>query len=340
LRHKAKVIVMDEPTTALTDEEIKRLFTMMRSLCTEGVGIFYISHRMDEIYEIGDRITIMRDGAFIGCKSLKEISIDELIRMMVGRSIKEQIPKEKAEIGEVVLKVENLERTGEIGPVSFEVHKGEIFGISGFMGSGRTELVRAIFGADPYDKGHVEIGGRRLKGMPRDSIRAGIGFITEDRKGQGLVLKSSVSENLTLANIRDVEDGPFLSDGKEDRIVSDFVSKLRIRIASPSQKVMNLSGGNQQKVVLAKWLAARCRVLIFDEPTRGIDVGAKAEIYHLIGELVGQGVAVIMISSEMPELLGLADRVGVMHEGKMMGIIERKDLSQEAIVKVALSGQK
>jgi ribose transport system ATP-binding protein len=337
LREQARVLVMDEPTAALSDAEIEALFEVIRSLCRGGVPVIYISHRLKEIFAVGDRVTVMRDGRTVGTRKVGETDTEELIRLMVGRTIAEQIPKREVKIGEVVLEVQDLKRRGMLEAISLVVRSGEILGVAGLMGSGRTELARAIFGADPSDSGTVCVAGRPLpRRDPAASIAAGLGFLTEDRRQQGLVLQRSVIENITLTILDDVSRLGMLDLGSERHRANELTDKLRIRTASLDQEVSHLSGGNQQKVVLARWLAARCRVLLFDEPTRGIDVGAKAEIYELIGELVEQGVAVVLISSEMPELLGLADRVAVMHEGELQGILPRSEATQERIMGFAL----
>jgi len=337
LRGKARLLVMDEPTAALSDTEIEALFEVIRSLCQAGVPVIYISHRLNEILTIGDRITVMRDGHTVGTRQAKTTSIDDLIHLMVGRTIAEQIPKRDVPIGEVVLQVEGLARTGRLSPMDLSVHSGEIVGVAGLMGSGRTELARAIFGADPTDAGTVKVAGKKLPGsQPSASIAAGVGFITEDRKQQGLVLLRSVAENITLTSLDDFTRLGRIDLEAEREQAQVLVDRLDIRAASLEQKTIDLSGGNQQKVVLARWLAARCSVLLFDEPTRGIDVASKAEIYSLIGELVERGVAVLLISSELTELLGLADRVAVMHEGTLQGIVRRAEASQERIMRLAL----
>lgn len=337
LREQPAVLVMDEPTAALADNEIQALFSVIRSLCASGVAIVYISHRMNEIFEIGDRITIMRDGRHVATRYLKDIDIDGLIRMMVGRTIGEQIAKREVEIGEEAVRLEGIARHGVLEPITLSLRHGEILGLGGLMGSGRTELARAIFGADLIDAGRVFIDGKQLEaGSPRAAIAAGVGFVTEDRKQHGLVLQCSVGENITLASLDKDERFSTLDLGHERTRAQALVDRLRIKIASLDQMVGNLSGGNQQKVVIAKWVAADSDVLIFDEPTRGIDVGAKAEIYNLIGELVERGVAVLLISSEMPELLGLADRIAVMHEGRLQGILDRSEATQESIMALAL----
>ena len=337
LREKARLLVMDEPTAALSDTEIEALFEVIRSLGEDGVPVIYISHRLNEILEIGHRVTVMRDGRTVATRQAKTTDLDELIRLMVGRTIAEQIPKRDVPIGEVVLQVEGLARAGELSPVNLSIHAGEIVGVAGLMGSGRTELARAIFGADPVDAGSIRIAGQELSGQdPAASIAAGIGFITEDRKQQGLILLRSVAENITLTSLDDFAHGGWLDLRQERQMAQTLVEKLDIRAASLEQRAVDLSGGNQQKVVLGRWLAARCRVLLFDEPTRGIDVGSKAEIYSLIGDLVEQGVAIMLISSELPELLGLADRVAVMHEGSLQGILPRARATQQRILTLAL----
>ena len=337
LKEEARLLVMDEPTAALADHEIDALFDVICGLGRDGVPVIFISHRMREIFAIGDRVTVMRDGLTVGTREVEKTDVDELIRLMVGRTIDEQIAKREVEIGDPVLKVDGLSREGILAPISLSVGAGEILGVAGLMGSGRTELARAIFGADPIDAGTVSVGGETLPAQdPAASIAAGLGFLTEDRKQQGLVLQMSVGENITLTNLNELSRYGFLDISAERERAGELVDKLHIRATSLDQETVNLSGGNQQKVVLARWLAAGCRVLLFDEPTRGIDVGAKAEIYELIGELVERGVAVVLISSEMPELLGLADRVAVMHEGTLQGILNRDEANQERIMELAL----
>jgi len=339
LRQEARLLVMDEPTAALAEHEIEVLFGVIRSLCHEGVPVIYISHRMKEIFSIGDRVTVMRDGQTVGTRDVKGSTVGELIQMMVGRTIAAQIPKREVAPGDPVLEVEGLARDGVLEPVTFEIHRGEILGVAGLMGSGRTEMVRLIFGADRADDGWVRVAGKTLPHRtPATSIAAGVGFLTEDRKRQGLVLQLPVKENITLTSLDEISRLGVLDLGREREHAQVMVNRLNIRTSSLDQIVVDLSGGNQQKVVLARWIAARCRVLLFDEPTRGIDVGAKVEIYELIGELVEQGVAILLISSEMPELIGLADRVAVMHEGALQGILPRSEVTQERIMELALVG--
>jgi ribose transport system ATP-binding protein len=337
LKEEARLLVMDEPTAALADHEIEALFEVIRDLGREDVPVVYISHRMREIFAIGDRVTVMRDGKTVGTREIQNTDVNELIQLMVGRTIDEQIAKREVEIGDPVLVVDGLAREGVLSAVSLSVGAGEILGIAGLMGSGRTELARAIFGADSVDGGTISVGGTTIPvNDPAASIAAGLGFLTEDRKQQGLVLQMTVGENITLTNLDDFCRRGFLDLAKEREHAEDLAERLHIRASSLDQEAVNLSGGNQQKVVLARWLTAGCRVMLFDEPTRGVDVGAKAEIYELIGELVERGVAVVLISSEMPELLGLADRVAVMHEGALQGVLNRDEANQERIMELAL----
>ncbi|HSN55885.1 MAG TPA: sugar ABC transporter ATP-binding protein [Candidatus Sulfomarinibacteraceae bacterium] len=337
LQRRARLLVMDEPSAALSDAEIEALFAVIRDLVGGGVPVIYISHRMPEIFAIGDRVTVMRDGRTVGTKRVASTEVSELIQMMVGRTVADRVPKRGVVLGGVVLEVDGLFGPRIPEPVSLSLREGEILGVAGLMGSGRTDLARAIFGADPTDGGTVTVAGRTLAGLgPAESIAAGMGFLTEDRKQQGLVLQCSVTENISLTSLDEVSRAGVIDLGAEVELARTEVDRLHIRVASLDQTIVNLSGGNQQKVVLARWLAARCRVLLFDEPTRGIDVGAKAEIYELIGELVARGVAVLLISSEMPELLGLADRIAVLHEGALQGVLERTEATPERVMELAL----
>jgi ribose transport system ATP-binding protein len=333
LRKESRLLVMDEPTAALADNEIDALFDVIRDLGRNDVPVIYISHRMREIFSIGSRVTVMRDGHTVGTRVVADTNVSDLIRLMID----EHITKREVDIGEEILMVENLARSGALAPTSLSVRAGEILGVAGLMGSGRTELARAIFGADPVDSGLVRVAGKVIPGNdPAASIAAGLGFLTEDRKQQGLVLQLSVVNNITLTSLDDYSRLGVLDLAAEGGRAETLVDTLHIRVASLDQEVGDLSGGNQQKVVLARWLAARCKVLLFDEPTRGIDVGAKSEIYELIGELVEQGVAVLLISSEMPELLGLSDRIAVMHDGAVEGILNRAEATQERIMELAV----
>jgi len=337
----ARLLIMDEPTSALTGTEINNLYTVIRSLKSKGVSVIFISHHLDEIFEICDRGTILRDGEFIKTIDLKQTGRDEIIQLMVGRSIDQQYPKIVIQRGEEALRVENLRVPGTSHDVSFSAYTGEVLGIAGLVGSGRTELMRAVFGADKPEHGKVFIFGKEIHiKSPRTAIRAGIGFLPEDRKQQGLILLLSVLQNVSLASLFKLRDKTGLLRLRFEKAqVEDFVSKLRITTPGVNQLVQFLSGGNQQKVVLAKWLASQSRVLIFDEPTRGIDVGAKVEVYNLMNQLVESGVAVIMVSSEMPELLGMSDRILVMHEGSIAAEMQRAEATQEKVLAAAMGAQ-
>lgn len=340
LSKKAKIIIMDEPTAPLTNREIENLFSVIRELKAQGVTIIYVSHRLIEITEICDRVTVIRDGCNIGTAEIKDISIQEMIRMMVGRNVTEMFPKARVDIGEKLLEVINLSTEDKLSEISFHVGKGEIVGISGLVGAGRTELARAIFGADPITSGIVKINGTPIQiKNPATAIRAKIGLVPEDRKHQGLVLMMNVTENTTLANLLTFMHFGKLSIQNEERVTKKFVDKLRIVTPNIYEETGNLSGGNQQKVVLSKWLCANCNLLIIDEPTRGIDVGAKVEIYELMNELVKSGIGIIMISSELPELIGICDRILVMHEGKLCKELHRNEFSEEAIMSYAATGK-
>jgi ribose transport system ATP-binding protein len=333
----ARIIIMDEPTSALTEKEIKDLFTAIRRLKERGVSIIYISHRLEELFEIGDRVTVLRDGGYVGTKAVGEISRDDLIRMMVNRELKEQFPKQQSPPGPEVLRVENLSRAGVLHDISFSLYAGEVLGIAGLLGSGRTELARAIFGADQKDSGRICLHGECCEiGSPRSAIRHGLGFLTEDRKIQGLVLNLSVKENVGLPNLHLFSRLGVLRPQEEEAAVSKLVTELRVKTPGLDQKVVHLSGGNQQKVVMGKWLLSQAEILIFDEPTRGIDVGSKVEIYHWINRLTAAGVGIIMISSELPEILGMSDRILVMREGRIAQELSRADATPELILHHAI----
>jgi ribose transport system ATP-binding protein len=338
----ARLLIMDEPTSALTDTEINHLYNTIRSLKSRGVSVIFISHHLDEIFEICDRGTILRDGEFIKTIDLYHTKRDEIIQLMVGRSIDQQYPKIRVQRGEEALRVENLRVPGTPQDVSFSAYTGEVLGIAGLVGSGRTELMRAVFGADKPEHGKIFIFGKEIYiKSPRTAIRAGIGFLPEDRKQQGLVLLLSVLQNVSLASLFKLRNKTGLLRLRvEKEQVEDFVSKLRIQTPGVNQLVQFLSGGNQQKVVLAKWLASKSKILIFDEPTRGIDVGAKVEVYNLMNQLVESGVAVIMVSSEMPELLGMSDRILVMHEGRIAAEMGHVEATQEKVLAAAMGAHK
>ncbi len=338
----SRVLIMDEPTAPLTSREIKTLFDTIRMLRSRGVSIIYISHRLEEVMEVCDRATIMRDGRNVTVLNVAETNLDEIIRYMVGRELKEKFPKIHPDIGETRLQVDKLNAGKQVKDVSFSVRSGEILGIAGLVGAGRTETARAIFGMDPKESGTVSVDGKEVSIQhPLDAIRAGIGFVTEDRKGEGLVLTMPVSQNITLATLEKFGAALRLDLGGEKAVVLDFIDKLDIKTPSHLQLARNLSGGNQQKVVLAKWLLSDAKVILFDEPTRGIDVGAKIEVYNIINSLIRSGVAVVMISSELPEILGMSDRVAVMHQGEITGIFDNDGtLTQEKVLYYATGGKK
>jgi len=332
----ASIVIMDEPTSALTEQEIEELFKIIKSLKANGISIIYISHRLEEIFEIGDRITVLRDGKWIGTKSIAEVTQSELIRMMVNRELKDKFPKQKAKRGNEVLRIENLSND-HLKEISFSLCVGEVLGIGGLLGSGRTELARAIFGVDKIDSGKIFIKGQNYKiGSPRSSINSGIGYLTEDRKSQGLILNLSVKDNVCLPSINRFSKFGVMNSKKERATVEKYVKELHIKTPGLNQKIMYLSGGNQQKVVMSKWLCSNVDILIFDEPTRGIDVGSKVEIYQLMNRLTAEGVGILMISSELPEILGMSDRILVMHDGRITGEFLTEEATQEMILKCAL----
>jgi ABC-type sugar transport system ATPase subunit len=339
LAFEARIIVMDEPSAALTSHEVERLFEIIRELKRHGIGVIYISHRLDEVFAIADRVTVLRDGRNVGERPIEKITRNEMIELMVGRELKDEFPARTATIGAPRLEVSGLRRGRAVRGVSFMVHSGEILALTGLVGAGRTETVRLIFGADPHEAGEVRLDGKLLAiRSPRDAIAAGIGLLTEDRKLQGLVLGHSVRENFGLPNLIRFSRHGFVQLGQERAEFGRYVDQLKIKMPSQAQRAGHLSGGNQQKVVLAKWLARHCDVLIFDEPTRGIDVGAKYEIYLLMNELAAAGKAMIMISSELPEVLGMADRILVMHEGRVTGeIADARRATQEQIMQLAVA---
>jgi len=335
----AKLIVMDEPSATLTQYELARLFELIRALRGDGVSIIYISHRLEEIFEIADRVTVLRDGQLIGTHFVHDVTKDDIIHMMVGRQLTAQIPKRTVRIGKEVMRVEGLSG-GIVRDVSFAVRAGEIVCLTGLVGAGRSEVARMIFGVDPRTGGRILLSGQEVRiRTPREAIRRGIGFVTEDRKAQGLLLGLTVRANITLANLDLLSHYGLIRRQRERSAAGRFIHSLRIRTPSPEQLVRNLSGGNQQKVVLAKWLLTESRVLLFDEPTRGIDVGAKAEIYQLMGDLAARGVAMLMITSELPEAIGMADRILVMHEGHITAEIPRADATQEKVMFYATGGK-
>lgn len=340
LATSAELIVMDEPTAALTEREIASLFDVIDSLQKRGVSIIYISHRMEEIFNICDRVTVLRDGSYIGTEDIVDTNFETLVRMMVGRDIGEQFPERTGTIGDVVFQVENLNRKGLFENVNFEVREGEILGVAGLMGAGRTEIMESIFGFEKQDSGTVKLEGKKLSIQhPHDAIKAGIGFITEDRKAKGLMLEASIRENISMTNMNSVSRKGVISSTKEVTLVQELVQRLHVKAMNKEQEVKSLSGGNQQKIVIAKWLGIKPKILILDEPTRGVDVGAKKEIYNIINELTEKGVAIIMISSELPEVLGISDRIMVVHEGSLAKIFDKSDADQEKIMTAATGGE-
>lgn len=335
----AKVIIMDEPTAALTQSETVALFKVIESLRKKGVSMGYISHRMEEIFELCDRITVLRDGSYIGVKNIPETNMNEIVKMMIGREIGERYPSRNVKIGKEVLKVKELTRKGTFHDVNFSVRAGEVLGVSGLMGAGRTEIMQAIFGNLSYESGTIEIDGKEVKiSNPRQAMEHGIGFITEDRKTEGLMLDKSIRENISLCNLRRISKSSVISREAEKNMVAEAIKDLHIKCFGSYHECNNLSGGNQQKVVLAKWILTNPKILILDEPTRGVDIGAKKEIYSIINKLAAQGVAIIMVSSELPEVLGMSDNIMVVREGEVRGIISYEEANQERVMTLATGG--
>ncbi len=342
LSRSCRVWILDEPTAALTDAETESLFAQVKRLQADGVGILYISHRLEEIRRIADRITVLRDGRVVASHRTSEVALDDIVREMVGRVLGEGFSRAPAARGELALRVEGLCRGEAVRDVSFEAFRGEILGFAGLMGSGRTETMRAIFGADRPDKGAVYLGGSPRPARistPRDAVRRGLALLTEDRKGQGLLLPLSIAANTTITRMEEVSGkGGLISAEAELAAAERFIRTLLVRCSAPDQAVAELSGGNQQKVVIAKWLFRDCDVLIFDEPTRGIDVGAKFEIYQILADLAAKGKAVIVVSSDLKELMTICDRIAVMSAGRLAAVFRRGEWSQDGIMKAALSG--
>ena len=334
----ARIIVMDEPSATLTNQEVERLFAIIRDLQAQGIGVIYISHRLKEVFEVAARVLVLRDGAYIDMKPVADVTQESLIEMMVGRSIEHEFPKVKVEIGAVRLDVRGVSRKGVVEDVSFQARSGEVLGLTGLVGAGRTELARLLFGADRLDAGEILLDGRTLNlRTPRDAIREGICLLTEDRKAHGLVLGLSARENFALPNLGRWSRLGFVRGPEERRRFAGHIERLNIKVSHQDQVVQQLSGGNQQKVLLARWLESHSEIVIFDEPTRGIDVGAKFEIYQLINRLAAEGKVVLMISSELPEVLGMSDRILVMHAGRISGVIEDVPAAtQEAIMRLAV----
>lgn len=335
----ARVLIMDEPTAALTDREIEALFKVIRALKDKGVGVIYVSHRMEEIFALCDRISVLRDGEFVGVQAIADTSFDQVVQQMVGRELTERFPVRNVQIGEERLRLENLCDGKRLKGINLSVRAGEIVALAGLMGAGRTEVAHALFGLSPFSEGRIILDGKEIHPKsPQAAIHEGIGFVTEDRKVQGLILGLSVRENMTLPAVPSIWKSGIVAASTERNLVNEFIERLKIRTRDAELEVASLSGGNQQKVVLAKWLALKPKVLILDEPTRGVDVGGKAEIYHIINQLAASGVAILMISSELPEVLGIADRIVVMHEYHVAGELPTDQATQETIMHLATGG--
>jgi rhamnose transport system ATP-binding protein len=336
LSSSARLLIMDEPTAALSPHEVENLFATVRRLRKRGVAIVFISHRLEEVTAIADTVTVLRDGRHIATKPAAELSHGEIVRLMVGRSLDALFPKEEAEIGDLVLRASKLTRRGVFSNVSFALRRGEIVGLAGFVGSGRTEVARTLFGIDSLDGGELWIDGRRFKPRsPRAALRRGLAYLPEDRLQQGLIQPMSVSRNISMAILPRLTPAGVLRPRAERRLARRFMDQLRIRATSVAQVVRSLSGGNQQKVVLAKWLSAEPRILVLDEPTHGVDVGTKADVHRTISHLAAEGLTILMISSELPEILGMSDRVLVMREGRLVAELSRADATEERIIEAA-----
>ncbi len=336
----AKVIIMDEPTAALTQSETTVLFQVVNSLREKGVSIVYISHRMEEIFELCDRITVLRDGSYIDTKKICDTDMNDVVKMMIGREIGERYPVREAKIGSVAFEVKGLTCPGVFENVSFQVHSGEVLGVSGLMGAGRTEIMQAIFGNMLHVTGEIFLDSMKIQNRnPQEAMKNGIGFITEDRKVEGLMLEESIMKNISIANLGRISKSGVLNKGSEEALVKKGIEELHIKCFGPQHECNNLSGGNQQKVVFAKWIYTDPKVLILDEPTRGVDIGAKKEIYSIINDLAEKGVAIIMVSSELPEVLGMSDRIMVVREGLVRGILQKEEANQENIMILATGGE-
>ena len=337
INRNCRLLIMDEPSATLTEKEQKVMFETVKRLREQGMTIIYISHRLDEIFDLADNVTVLRDGKHIKTLAVKDVTRHQLVSMMVGREVTNEYPKETVPIGDVILEAKNIVRKGVLKDISFELRKGEILGIAGLVGAGRTELARAVLGIDKIDSGEVFLNGKKVEIKSfRDAIKLGFALVPEDRKQQGLVQILTVKRNICLVNLDAVSSGSVVSDAKERERALEYIGKLSIATPSPDTEVQYLSGGNQQKVVIAKWLLQDADIIILDEPTRGIDVGAKSEIYLLINDLVKSGKSVIMISSEIPEIVGMSDRVLVMHEGHKVGELSREEVSPEAIMRLCV----
>ncbi|MCC8250463.1 sugar ABC transporter ATP-binding protein [Saccharothrix luteola] len=336
----ARVLVMDEPTAALSGVEVERLFAVARALCAEGAAVLFISHRFDEVFSLCQRLTVMRDGTWVSTDPVADLTVDQVVRRMVGRDVSTLFPKEDVDPGDVVLEVDGLSRRGVFSDIGFSVRAGEIVALAGLVGAGRSEVVRAVFGIDRYDAGEVRVAGERLPvGTPAAAVAAGIAVVPEDRRQQGLVMEMSIERNATLTRLKPLARFGLLGGGRERRSAREWTKRLQVKYGRLADAVGTLSGGNQQKVVLAKWLATGPKVLIVDEPTRGIDIGTKAEVHRLLSRLAADGVAVVMVSSELPEVLGMADRVLVMHEGRIAAELGRAEATEESVM-FAATGRK
>jgi rhamnose transport system ATP-binding protein len=332
----AKVLIMDEPTAALSGVEVERLFTVARQLRDEGRAIVFISHRFDEVFSLCDTVTVMRDGACIGTRAIAETTVGEIVNLMVGREVQDLFPKKAAEVGEIVLEVENLNSTGTFHDVSFTVRRGEIVGLAGLVGAGRSEIARAVFGVDRYDSGSIRMKGAGVPPLnPRAAIKAGMAFIPEDRRRQGLITEASVADNITSVIRKNLTSAGLITRAQENKAAGPWAARLEVKTNALDMAAKTMSGGNQQKVVVAKWLASKPDLLIIDEPTRGIDIGTKAEVHRLLSELAGQGMAILMISSELPEVLGMADRVLVVCEGRLTAEMSRDEATPERVMHAA-----
>lgn len=337
ISNNAKIIIMDEPTSALSDKEVSTLFAIIKDLTSKGVTIIYISHKMDEIYQISDRITVLRDGQYIATKSAQELPIKDLISMMVGREIEDIFPKTEHAIGETIIRVVNLSQIGKFENINFEVKSGEVLGIAGLVGAGRTEVARAIAGLDEFEKGEIFINDAKIAvRSPKAAMKLGIGYVSEDRKALGFIPQLSVKQNITLSSLPGLSNSWFISDTQEVAMANQMKNNLKIKASGINHKLIYLSGGNQQKVVIAKVLLSSPQIIILDEPTRGIDIGAKFEIYKLINELKSKGLAIILISSELPEIFGMSDRILVLSKGKQTALLSRQEATQEKVMQYAI----
>ena len=335
----AKLVILDEPTAALTNKEIENLFEIINRLKSEGVSFLYVSHRMNEIFRMCDRVTILRDGQYIGVERIDSITEEKLVEMMTGKSIDNLYIKDEIPVGKIVLEVKNISRKNEFEDISFFVKEGEVLGFAGLMGSGRSEIMHGIFGSTRLESGKVFIEGVEKKiNSPIEAKKCGIAFVTEDRKEEGLILDFDIKENFAIPSLKKFLKGVIVQENHISSTIDSYIKSLKIRTSGREQKIKNLSGGNQQKVVFAKWLETNPKILILDEPTRGVDVGAKKEIYEVINELKKQGVAIILVSSELAEVIGVADRVAVIHNQKLVKIYEGKNITQEEVLKTAFLG--